>query len=1250
MTEAEEALDVGPNSIERMHMIGETVFGAVAKNLHKQGWMAFPQNRSGPRMPAKVDGRPIKISRFHMTGPSAKELHRWSLAASSANAALLMGPCSGNTWTLDLDIDDVARAVAVKALADEHLGVTPFERYSTSPRFARIYRSSSADDLPRGRKVYLYDGDGLPSGDMIEILSKGRAITAFGPHHSTGENFSWNKTPAYYGPEIAPVISQRQIDAFLGAVAAAFPAAKTSRQPRIEYGSVDVDGIQIPRPHAEGRWVEENGVVVDGREALLWQLSRETVRRNPALVRSDNGLGAIVAALTNEFRARAPDDVRWPDAKLEAHLLEKVARAARMLDDGAMTPWTSGRVMRAVVPTVVDARADVFSFLRTRRADLDVTIYDAEPGAAEARRLRTDRTDATVKVSAGIAAAQQAFFDDVYNDEARIHVLRAPTGSGKTTNTMRAIAADPRTFAFDGKPADQNPGPYLFMLPTYLNISEVRLKADILNLDPMMFDDELADAAAALGLVQEGSLEDHLKTLRRDAMNAGLETEVYRGKIAAGCLKPEAVELLMAAGRGTSGLCHTTIVNSHSANEQRFCQHYDNCPAITQRRRAAQAHVVFLPRNFLDLTIPDELDRVRGVIADETIFNLLVHTDSFPLAILDLERDAPEIMGDEDDGDSPAEMLMHRKQAVALVKRAFDEGRCPADALAEFTMETPEGKVTGADLARQARRVCGQSMTRGRRIHPHLGLEQIERICRSQTGADIKQEHRMWQLLCERLTALEDGTAKGASEGRVRLLASDTTDPTIQLSWLTQANWETVPMLLLDASGDPEIIRRVFTGREVVEHRVEVDLNLQTLAVIDRRFAMRNLLPPLDAGPEAHLQAAKLLHEVRCVISEICGVHAHGFVAFGMPKALRKLVCSDWLPPLNSDFVHAGAESGLDFARRHVAVASIGRLELPLSEIDAQVAALTANDDMPEAPIDPTGNGVDLDGKTVYPNATTRCLKLRDGRDFSYETHEHAGPIARAVQAQYREEKVRQIIGRSRPVFRNDTPIAIVIGQAIPDDLIIDEVAAWEDLVKSGANYWDVVRKAGGILSARMMLSADADTATEAEYQAWIDTLPAMVLDRYSSVPIAFAGRDTVTIYVPGWIESIGQHVVDWCRMLRLRGTYLGQQLARTGHRVDPAPEGRPIDEIETRLGDHRRRRVAEMVALHRVRQVVQRRSTWLPGKGSFRAGDGEIALMAAPLGAWAAMPLLRDSWIRGDDSAEAPAERDIRVRSKAAG
>lgn len=873
--------------------------------------------------------------------------------------------------------------------------------------------------------------------------------------------------------------------------------------------------------------------------------------------------------------------------------------------------------LQAIVTT--DRPYSPFSWLRSMRAPLDVMRTAPSAVAASQRALQPDRTVAAAAMVARIDAIYSSVFNQVYADRPgnTVHLFRGGTGIGKSSKVIDFIASDPRTYEWDGREQeDAYPGPVVFLLPTYNNIAELRSRTEVLDLDPTLSNARLAAQARSRGIIHAAQVDAYVKSMA----DKGLRTAIYRGKLAGGCKRGAEMAAAMEIGLQSSRLCR---------NGGLRCTFYNSCAAIKQRDELVGAHIVFLPRSFLDLEVPKELERARLVIADEAVWTLLTHSVTFPLSTLDTPRDPPKLPAGT--SMSAVDMLGQCRLVAPVIKQALLTVVDPAQAIHGHAVEVPGlGLLQGllAESVRITADVLEAAVLDRAAAHPMLTIDGIARIGGKASGVGLREEARLYAMIAQRLS-----DRRPSPDSRIQLLGRDTDNPMIRTSWLSEAQWGDVPALLLDASGDEEITRRIFPGREVVVHEVPADLNLRTLACIDKRFSIRSIVPGLNATAQQVLEAAKLLTEIRQVISAVCGVHAHGFVLVGAPKKVRKAIELGWEKPRNADFVHAGATAGLDFGRQHVALISIGRLEVPISEIDAQVGALTANDPVPEMPIDRLGTGLDEDGKAIYPHIVTRTLHMRDGSDVHFHAHEHAGAMARRVQNQHREENIRQLIGRLRAFYRAETTYVYLVGQAIPEDIIVDEVCSWSDMVGEDSRMWDVVRAAGGMINAAAMAKAAPEHGNSKRYTGWIER----TFERLPWLADSYTGAE-----VSGFPLGVPGHATDIAEFLGVDPASIAQPIGWSVLHCPPAGDGRPDDEIEIVLGDRDERKESERAGIKAVREIVQRRGEWKPGLGQYRAGFGELERARAPLAAWAAMETLRDPWLHSE------AEMPVRVGEKA--
>ncbi|MFC4236100.1 bifunctional DNA primase/polymerase [Thalassospira xianhensis] len=762
--------------------------------------------------------------------------------------------------------------------------------------------------------------------------------------------------------------------------------------------------------------------------------------------------------------------------------------------------------------------------------------------------LPQDRTEITVGIRKRLEESFTSFFCDVYGHETkndfiaygdkrkpRIHILIAPTGAGKTSLGIRFIAADPRTYEtfkwIDRNTGDEREGraPVVFLLPTYHNIDELRHRAQVLGLDPNLSDDELRKKAVDLQLIAEDELDGKIAELRRDAINCGLKTMTYSGKIKAGCAMEEKVEMAMSAGIGTAGFCKSSVKEEDGTIADMYCDHYGSCPAIRQRQEINNVHVVFLPHSFLSLTIPEELEHVRAVVADERIHHLFLHTATFSAMSLSIPRKLPRLTKKEKaSGVMPEDLMAERDQAAGIALDAIRAGDCPAEALLNFRGMTGNS-FPGPSLVKSAIRVCSSAIQKDANLSPAMTLDEVKELCAQPTGKDVREEWRFWKIIEERLEALQFDNLKrtgiqklereletftgefdmderlrkesrlahlktlpnkacGAIDVRIQLLTDQSvnggTTEVIRISWRSKPNWLGVPMLLLDASAAPPIIAKIWClpEEDIVVHRVVDDigksLNVKVVGIVNQTFSNSSLIASPSSSEFERFSAAKNLSNVRQALTTVSSLYGDGRVVAGTSIVLREVINNGWVAPDNVDWCHFGAMRGLDMFKFHSAAFSVGRMEVPVRSIDGLVAALTYDDVAPEAPFDRLGTGMD----PANPEQPLRLpmgdqrLRLRSGYIASIPVPMVPGRWGRMIQKQYREEELNQFVGRLRPVYREGrTPVWFALSSVIPEDLIVDELVHIDDLLFGPTAVWDAARRVGGILEPKLIATACPD-------------------------------------------------------------------------------------------------------------------------------------------------------------------------------
>lgn len=1080
------------------------LFGMAGPACAARGWTVYPQEGfGGTRRPGTWRGRAIQLRSGELGDLASVPLPRevvleWARENPRHNVACLLGRGSGGVLALDFDVNTPARAAALRELAFQILGPTPFIRIGNAPRFALIYASDVWDGPDRvastGRRFDV--NAGAEPGEALEVLGEGKSITLLGRHHKTGRLFQWiDASPLNVGPDVALRVDGRMLAFFLDEVHRRFPFSLETAATVVGWSWDETTRGRVPRLRLAGgtapwRNDPDTGLVVDGREAFLTHLCFRAVINNPELIEaavkgSAQALGGLHAMVDDVFRASVLLDAKWPVHRVSAEIRDKLRRLVRKVSAGELFPHVPNEQERGSRERTRLQPWDVppeLRFLkpRDRRHPTGVRgalVEPPDPIRAKERTIEEDRDAVALRISSSIDAEIQAFLDRVYDGNARgqqteegasVHVLKAPTGAGKTSRLLAALLSDPRTASPPARSDDRPWGPFIVLLPTFANIQEL--------VDRLVQEHAHGVGAGHASLTTRLDSEEFLPIELPRPDGAAVSIFVYRGKIKAGCRLHEKVALLMQAGKSSSALCRTEQTLDGGERHEVFCPHYDGCPAILQRERAAQAHVVFMPHAFLRLAVPEQLRNPRGLIIDERVHHLLLHTARLSLDTLGIPRPPPRLTKKErESGVTPEDFIADREALAGCVLGAIDADQCPAEALLVAYGDD------AMPMVRRAARVCSSGLQRDDRIHPGISFPDLAEICAEPKGFEIREEWRFWRLVEERIEGLKAGLARGDRDVRLQRLSVRESNGFerhwLRLSWRGTPNWRDIPTLLLDASATPEVVRKVFptTDLRVADLVAEPGplLNIRTVACVDRTFSPSSLLPKPDAEPRARAKAERDLLTIRRILQAVSLVHGYGRVLVGGPKAVLEALRQGWNPPVNLDWAHFGAMRGLDAFKAHAAAVSIGRMEPPLWEVDAAAAALTFDDAEPELPFDRAGTGCDPNEPFMplhYPMASRR-IPLRDGSTLAVGVPEHPGVWGRLVQAQIREEEQRQFFGRLRPVYRQGPPpIWYCLSSVVPEGVIVDDACSSRDLFDERlVRLAERVSLGGGLLATRDM-------------------------------------------------------------------------------------------------------------------------------------------------------------------------------------
>jgi hypothetical protein len=673
----------------------------------------------------------------------------------------------------------------------------------------------------------------------------------------------------------------------------------------------------------------------------------------------------------------------------------------------------------------------------------------------------------------------------------RPHILLGPTGAGKTVSAVGQLLEFCREH-----PRRPGEGPIIFLAPTHANAAEL-----------------LAVASAKGMQTPDFENEEEIEAAEKAAKDMNIKMVRFRGRMNF-CHRPVEMEALGKQKIGASALCGAEVevgdgldrkrakaAGEKLPKEKMLCAFRERgeCEYWTQMDDLRDADIVVMTHKYLMEKLFKELRDPRAIIIDESVTYSLLGQVRIPLSTFKQARREPFVKDSDkkrwpkwSNADIAAYYTGAREELTGHLLHWIKEGQDIAVELAKLP--------NAHELLAASIELCERANDRSRKVRPDLTAEQVLKLANEATGRYLIDEIRFWKTVRDRMERTAQGTAKGTRDMRWQVVEDWEKDPAteelawtqhVRLSWRVAPNWAGRPTMLLDASARPKIIEKQF-GITPVVHHVEAPMRVRTVAMIERTWSNSSFLPRPDSTDDELKLIAQNISDARKLITTQAVLFGHGRVVVGTTVKIREVLTGGgWAAPRNVDFVHYGALRGLDFAKNHVCAISIGRTEQPIGVIDGLQAALTFDDDEPEEPFDRLGTGLTADGKPLFRPQHWSTIRMRTGQDIDHmiphmsgrqpkmkdgkqETDERGNPLfvttwAYELEQSWREEELKQFVGRLRPVFRNihddlPPPVWLACGKILPEDTIVDELLELKPLLKA----WplaELVRLGGGILA-----------------------------------------------------------------------------------------------------------------------------------------------------------------------------------------
>lgn len=826
------------------------------------------------------------------------------------------------------------------------------------------------------------------------------------------------------------------------------------------------------------------GRICDGREKWLTQMAFAVVRYNPAASYNDADITKLRRAIISVWRetTEAENSGReWSANVLVKTVSAKLRAVARKLVAGEVTPArrTQAAEIKRLPAEVVATGDDGLDWITTAAFDSDASAttrqVTTEPGeteetvnrAARRRRIRDMKVRKRIAsmATARIREIAISVFDAVVrgDDKRALDIVKAHPGVGKSVTFLKTLAelCEARGQELGGRRI-------VFAVPSYENAVDLLRKVKD-------WDYEVRAVAAPAGL------QTAMPSFRSapGAVERGVAVGLWIGRSKAPCPLRDVHDRIAALGVDSSPLCTQTqaarnglqVVGGEDAKPI-DCILKSTCAYYVQPTLLEPCSIVICVRTYVTMDTKPEFLTTNCAL-------LVIDEDPTLSAVKVYNAKRDHLLKKRDGRVTPRMWKLHhvldsgrvedlRETLWQVVTQSMEAQQYrrpgavePARALIDWRCN--QTGLTGDALLDAAAACCERSDELKRVIRPYEGgdiADFIQEVSAPLDGHEkaegLAAERALIRVLRDRMARLraddialpgEPRRSHGVKDARLQLRfkSRDGLWTHIRISERLSTNWADTPVVILDASAQKPLVDKLF-ARDARMHEIPSLPNLKIALCLDALFSNAAFnTEPGDANDTARKAetARRNIQKMRDAITKVAFRFRGQRVLVVTTIDIEKALFADdgsWAWPSSVDHWHYGALRGLDGAREHAALITIGRSQLPIEAADAIAAAFGHDDADGYQPVDAFGDGHDAKGVRLFREKATRRLLLRSGRTLIRTVERMQTERGRQVDMAWTAEEIRQAAGRLRDIHRTAAPLWIAFGTELHEDAVVDRL------------------------------------------------------------------------------------------------------------------------------------------------------------------------------------------------------------------